>query len=83
MLVQRVKEIEFDRTFDAIKELENAHPNVIPILFQYKMNDINQNIAIAEEVAKEFKSGKLDPKMALNYEKTQKALKKKGKLLAL
>lgn len=34
------------------------------------VNDYNENMHIAEEVAKEFKSGKLDPKMATKLEKT-------------
>jgi hypothetical protein len=44
------------------------------------MNDYNSNLILAEEVAKEFKSGKLDPKMAIKLEKTQKDLIKKGKM---
>jgi hypothetical protein len=43
---------------------------VVPILYIYKINDLSSNLLLAEEVAKEYKSGKLDPKMAIMIEKT-------------
>lgn len=48
-----------------MKEIDFADPSIIPVLYHYKASEFNDNVRLAREVADEFKSGKLDPKMVL------------------
>eukprot|EP00347_Sterkiella_histriomuscorum_P009720 403340139 len=80
-LIQQVKHQEFTQTLSFIHELDSAHPDIIPLLYQYKVNDLNDNIVLAQEVAKEYQSGKADPKMTMINERNTKQLIKKGIML--
>ncbi len=64
-----------------MREIEFAESAIVPILFEYKMQDFNEGQKEASEITKEFKSGQLDPKMAFNVERTTKEMLKKGVLL--
>ena len=72
MLVQNIKEDEFMRTVDKLKEIDFAESIIIQTLFEYKLKDEHDQIDLANEVAKEYHSGKLDPKLAMKIEKRKK-----------
>lgn len=46
---------------DFLKEIDYAAPSKIAALYDYKMNDDNERLKIATEVAREHKAGLLDP----------------------
>ena len=64
-----------------MREIEFAESAIVPLLFEYKKKDYNENMKEAQEITKEFKSGKLDPKMAFRAEKTTKDMLRRGVLL--
>ncbi|CDW90871.1 UNKNOWN [Stylonychia lemnae] len=80
-LKEQIKEQEFDCTLHQLREIEFAEPSVMPILYQYKLAETNDNIKLAEEIAKDYSEGKADPRMAWIREKNTKSLLKKGILL--
>ncbi len=72
MLVQSIKEDEFMRTLDKLKEIDFAESVILQTLFEYKLKDEHDQLDLANEVAKEYHSGKLDPLMALRMERKNK-----------
>ncbi|CDW81238.1 UNKNOWN [Stylonychia lemnae] len=78
LLLEHIKKQEFWNVIDQVKEIDFAEPGVIPLLYQYKAADFNDNVKLAIEVAQEYKSGKLDPKMAMQNERTTKQMLKRG-----
>jgi hypothetical protein len=72
MLVQNIKEDEFLRTLEKLKELDFAESVVMQTLFEYKLKDEHDQLDLANEVAKEYHSGKLDPLMARRLERKKK-----------
>eukprot|EP00347_Sterkiella_histriomuscorum_P021422 403334032 len=83
MLVQSIRDDEFLRTLDKLKEIDFAESVVLQTLFEYKLKDEHDQQDLANEVAKEYHSGKLDPLLALRIERKNKTkqnqLKKNGK----
>lgn len=75
MLVQNIKEDEFLRTLEKLKELDFAESIVMQTLFEYKLKDEHDQLDLANEVAKEYHSGKLDPLLAMRLEKRKKGPK--------
>jgi len=59
--VQSIKNDEFMRNVEKLKELDFAEGLILQTLFEYKVKDEHNQIDIANEVAKEYHSGKLDP----------------------
>jgi hypothetical protein len=49
------------KSVDKLKELDFADGMILKTLFEYKMRDEHDQIDIANEVSKEYHSGKLDP----------------------
>lgn len=81
-LLEDIKMQEFEDTLGQIRDMEFvADTTLIPVLYTYKANDFNENVKLAKEVAQEFRSGKLDPKMAMRIEKTTKQMLKRGMLI--
>ena len=76
MLVQNIREDEFLRTVEKLKEIDFAESAVLQTLFEYKIRDEHDQLDLANEVAKEYHSGKLDPLLAMRIEKGN-SLKKK------
>ena len=72
MLVQNIKEEEFMRTVEKLKELDFAESVVLQTLFEYKLRDEHDQLDLASDVAKEYHSGKLDPLIAMRMEKKKK-----------
>lgn len=72
MLVQNIKDDEFIKTLEILKELDFAESVVIQTLFEYKLKDEHDQLDLASEVAKEYHSGKLDPKLAMKLERRKK-----------
>ena len=58
-----------------------ADTSMIPVVYQYKAADFNENVKIASDIAREFKSGKLDPRMTMRLEKQTKQMLKRGMLI--
>jgi hypothetical protein len=59
--VQSIKHDEFMKNVEKLKELDFAEGLILQTLFEYKVRDEHNQIDIANEVAREFHSGKLDP----------------------
>ncbi|CDW81148.1 UNKNOWN [Stylonychia lemnae] len=72
MLVQNIKEEQFLKTLDKLKEIDFADSSVMETLFEYKTRDEEDQIEQAHEVAKEYHSGKLDPLNAIKLEKKRR-----------
>jgi hypothetical protein len=51
MLLEDIKKSEFWNIIEQVKEIDFAEPGVIPLLYQYKANDFNDNIKLALEIA--------------------------------
>lgn len=60
-LVQNLKEEEFLRTFAKLKDIDFADCTVMKTLFEYKKQDEYDQDELANEVIKEYHSGRLDP----------------------
>ena len=60
------------RTVEKLKEIDFAESLVIQTLFEYKLKDEHDQIDLANEVAKEYHSGKLDPKLAMRIERKRR-----------
>eukprot|EP00347_Sterkiella_histriomuscorum_P013907 403362900 len=80
-LLEQIKEQEFNNVIDQVRDIDFADPSIIPVLYQYKASDFNDNVRLAKEVAIEYKSGKLDPKMAMQNERTTKQMLKRGMMI--
>eukprot|EP00347_Sterkiella_histriomuscorum_P011639 403371682 len=72
MLVQNLKDDEFLKTLDKLKEIDFADSTVLETLYEYKVKDEQDQIEQANEVMKEFHSGKLDPLNAMKLERKKK-----------
>jgi len=64
-LVEAVKQREFATVMDTLKEMDFANVEAIPLLYGYRALEITDNNETADEVAKEYRSGRLDPKLAM------------------
>ena len=62
---------------ELIKELDIAKPEAFSLLFAFKMNDINQQINMSQDVMRGFKEGMSDPAKIQKIEKMQKHQKKR------
>lgn len=61
MNVERIKGTEFLTTFNIVRELDFCDPHTFPLLFAFKLEDIQENNRLCDEVIKDFKTGKADP----------------------
>jgi hypothetical protein len=52
---------EFMKNVEKLKELDFAEGLILQTLFDYKVRDEHDQIDLANDVAKEYHSGKLDP----------------------
>jgi hypothetical protein len=75
-LIQSMKNDEFMKHVEKLKELDFAEGLVLQTLFDYKLRDEYDQIDLAADVAKEYHSGKLDPQMGMKNEK-----KKRGEII--
>ena len=76
MLVLNIKNDEFLGTVEKLKEIDFAESVVLQTLFEYKMKDEHDQLDLANEVAKEYHSGKLDPLLAMKIEKKKRPVNK-------
>lgn len=76
MLVQNIKNDEFLGTVEKLKEIDFAESVVLQTLFEYKIKDEHDQLDLANEVAKEYHSGKLDPLQAMKIERRKKPANK-------
>ncbi len=60
------------KTIEKLKEIDFAESVVLQTLFEYKLRDEHDQLDLANEVAKEYHSGKLDPLMAIRAERRKK-----------
>ena len=58
---ERLRTNEFNTTYNMIKELDICVPAAFSLLYAFKVDDIRAQIAMGQEVAAEYKSGKNDP----------------------
>ena len=59
--VSNLKNDEFMKNVDKLKELDFAEGLILQTLFDYKVRDEHDQIDLANDVAKEYHCGKLDP----------------------
>lgn len=72
-LVQTIKADEFMNNVNRLKDLDFAEGMVLQTLFDYKIKDEQDQIDLAQDVAKEYHSGKLDPGAAIKMQRKRKA----------
>lgn len=53
--------MNFDTTYNTLRELENSESSIIESLFYYKVRDMEELDQEAKLVTKEYKLGLLDP----------------------
>lgn len=58
---ERMRTNEFNTTYNMIKELDICVPAAFSLLYAFKVDDINAQINMSDEVAAEYRSGKNDP----------------------
>jgi hypothetical protein len=75
MLVQNIKDDEFMKTVEKLKEIDFAESVILQTLFEYKTKDEHDQLDLANEVSKEYHSGKLDPLLAMRIERKKKMSK--------
>ena len=75
MFIQDIKNEEFMKNVEKLKDLDFAESLVLQTLFEYKLRDEHDQIDLASEIAKEYHYGKLDPKAGYQIKK-KKILKK-------
>ena len=70
--MQNIREEEFLKTVDKLKELDFAESDVLMTLFEYKLKDEKDQLDLAQDVASQYRDGKLDPKIAMQIERKKK-----------
>ena len=63
---------EFNTTLGIVCDLDTNKPEAFPLLYQFKKEDIVEQINSSKEVAHYYKSGKNDPSHIAGIEKMQK-----------
>jgi hypothetical protein len=76
-LILQENQVQLDR----MKELDFARLHNFDTLFAYKVDDFDEQQQLAQEVKNEYISGKFDPKMAAEYERTAREMLRRGLLL--
>jgi hypothetical protein len=76
-LVNDLKEEEFMKNVEKLKELDFAEGLILQTLFDYKVRDEHDQVDLAIDVAKEYHSGKLDPQQGWKAEKKKRTAYKK------
>lgn len=61
MVQFNVRNEQLQQISDTLKEISYADPRQMGLLFEYKKNDDDERVRIAQDVAKEYHEGKLDP----------------------
>ena len=59
--ISNLKNEEFMKNVEKLKELDFADGIILQTLFEYKIRDEHDQVDLANDVAKEHHSGKLDP----------------------
>lgn len=72
MLDEKMRSIEFNTTLGIVRDLDTNKPEAFPLLYQFKKEDITEQINMSKEVASYYKSGKNDPSHIAGLEKMQK-----------
>lgn len=65
------------KNVEKLKELDFAEGLILQTLFDYKVRDEHDQIDLANDVAKEYHSGKLDPQQGWKLEKKKRQPHKK------
>lgn len=69
MLDEKMRSIEFNTTLGIVRDLDTNKPEAFPLLYQFKKDDITEQINMSKEVANYHKSGKNDPSHIAGLEK--------------
>ncbi len=72
-LVESLKNDEFMSNVNRLKDLDFAEGMVLQTLFDYKLRDEQDQIDLAQDVSKEYHSGRLDPGAAIKMQRKRKA----------
>jgi len=62
-----------------VMDLDTNKPEAFPLLYDFKIEDNNAQIAMAKEVANYYKSGKNDPSQITAIEKMKKQTARRRK----
>ena len=82
-LISQLKKEEFDHVLSILDEITFAEPKSIKTLFLYKLKSDLDQIDIANDVIRDFQTGRFDPTANGNLQmkfKSQKAKRKANKL---
>ena len=74
---EKLRVAEFEATLGIVQDLDSNKPEAFPLLYQFKKEDINAQVAMTKEEANYYKSGKNDPSKIAGLEKMQKQQKRK------
>ena len=80
-LIQQLILQENQVQLERMKELDFARLYNFDTLYSYKLDDFDEQQQLAQEVKNEYISGKFDPKMAVEYERTAREMLRRGLLL--
>ena len=58
---ERLRLMEFLKTYNIVKELDFCTPAAFPLLYAFKLADLKGQWELSDEVSSEFKAGKYDP----------------------
>ena len=71
-MIERLRSAEFKTISNIIQDLDTNNPIAFPLLYQFKIDDIDAQQDMSKEVQEYYKSGKNDPSRVAAIEKLQK-----------
>lgn len=80
-LIQQLTMQEQAVTLERMKELDFTNVWNFSSVYSYKADDYDEQQQLAQDVKNEYLSGKFDPKMAVEYERTAREMLRRGLLL--
>ena len=72
IMIERLRSAEFKTISNIIQDLDTNNPIAFPLLYQFKIDDIDAQQDMSKEVQEYYKSGKNDPSRVAAIEKLQK-----------
>ena len=78
----RGKKHNFDQAFEMVRDLEDNELHVINAMFHYHQMHMREDLKEADDLAAEYKNGKIDPgKINSKFQKQQEQKKKREEAL--
>ena len=80
---QKLRAQQFQKTLDIVQDLNNNKPDAFPLLYAFRVEEMDSEIKLIKEQATWYKSGKNDPARIVGLERMQKKKQKKQKTCLL